>query len=122
MRRPSLSGNVGQVYAGDRNDHEKGGVGLRPNQVYRDVYPSKMSRGGTKCSCGAEKDRRATHCKKHYISANKGSGDDRNRGFMVEYYRGGITMRAMAKREGITSQRMSRLINKATVRENVTPR
>ncbi len=81
----------------------------------RRVYPAgDLARGGTYCECGAEKDRRAEHCKKcvartYFDEPRRVARRERSARYLADS-RAGMTVRVIAARDGINYQNVSRLI------------
>ena len=89
------------------------------------VYPAgDLARGGTYCVCGAEKDRRAEHCKRcvartWFDEPRRVARRERSARYLAES-RAGMTVRVIAARDGINYQNVSRLIRLGRADENLT--
>ena len=89
------------------------------------VYPAgDLARGGTYCECGAEKDRRAKHCKRcvartWFDEPRRVARRERSARYLADS-RAGLTTREIAALAGINHQNVSRLIRLGRADENLT--
>ena len=84
----------------------------------------RLARGGTYCKSGAEKDRRAEHCKlcvarTWFDEPRRVARRERSAKYLAES-RAGLTTREIAARDGINHQNVSRLIRLGRADENLT--